>query len=698
MTMRRFKAWLWKEAREHRGVLLGVFVAIPLAVAAAFFALGERLEFEQVDLFPAIAVALPFVAVGFDLFSRELRRGTHALVLRTPGALATSLAAKLLVLLLAVGVAVALEEATRSILTATTGLPRTTRFVVTSHLENGEPVRGWERVRHDPVQGLPASLLYALWVGLAGVWATLASTWLSRGPATSGIGIAWIGALAGPWIYLAASRPWFWEPFAGRHVPYLAGIAALGLLATAYAWLRGRRFLAAGGAAAVRGMAVTLAVAVVGYATAGTAYARWVDVTPESPELSIDRGILGVGGHRLFLNVHRGENWAYRHWFDPNRDERKGTPPLPWCVDVESGDWHAIGELGESSDAPEELRGRRTIQSLPWVVVTPVNPVPPGRAERWYSGRDGSLRLRVGPEDGRTAVLPLLREEAAAMTPVRDAKGRRAWILFGHVEREGDAPTPQVPDPGPYGHNPFLIPGGWIVAPDFARHDRVATTLDADTGVVRRAAVQGRPLRRTLDPRRGLVYDDDLEDAPDDAPERTWRTADLETQTLGAPLHGLTPATTLEVVAPDVVLGVRPGAGAEDSVELVLWDPLRDQDSVLPLEGEPSVRLTAAVSGFLGAADGRALVRVFRGPLVRPERSRHATWAPPPQGLNAWVVVDPVKRTARRLTSWTTGVLNPVAFEPSGTFLAIEDQKHVVRFGPGLDERTVVFPRPAAGN
>ena len=96
--------------------------------------------------------------------------------------------------------------------------------------------------------------------------------------------------------------------------------------------------------------------------------------------------------------------------------------------------------------------------------------------------------------------------------------------------------------------------------------------------------------------------------------------------------------------------------------------------------------------------DGRTLFEVSVDAVVEmPRRSfvggvfvqgRFGRWAD--------FVVNPVDKTARRVSPWTRG-LQSIAFEPSGAFLVIEDSKRIVRFGPGPDDRTVVFPRPAAG-
>jgi hypothetical protein len=701
--MSRFGAWMWKEWREHRAVLLGTFLAIPIAVVAAFFALGEHLEYEQVDLFPAIAVAIPFFAVGFDIFSREARRGTQAMILRTPGALGAALVAKLVLLLAAVGVALAIEEAARAALSAATGLPRPFRWVVVQHLANGEPVREWKAVRHDPLLGLPPSTLQALWVLLAGLWGTLASTWFTRGTGTSLLGLAWLGALTAPWIHLATSRGWFFQPHGSGHFPWIAGIAAVAVLAIIYGWLRSRRFLATGLAPAARGLTTTFAVFALAYAAAGTAYARWIDVTPDVPELSIDEGFLGSGGEHLFLNVHRGESWAVMH-----DGAAKGTPEIPWIVNVRTGAWRRLGDLGERVAIPRMFDRARTWWALPWLVVSAdgFGSYSNELDERWYSGRDGTLRERVAREQGRSTVISLLRDTAAASTPVRDATGRRAWILLGRIEREGEVFPAGVPEAGPFATRSlhYSFPTGWALPRDHGGEDPAWTVVDATSGTVRRGAVGDRAVlgNRILDPRRGLAYREGRDDEDDDAPSREWRLADFEAQTLSPPLRGLKPATTLGVVATNAVLGAVPHSHAADEIELVLWDPTSDTLAPLIVENDPSPRLSEASPRFLARLpDERTLLRVFQGPRVRPERGRYDTFAREPIGRSAWLVVDPHARSARRVSEWSDSPSpyprhEPIAFEPSGTLLVIEDYKRVVRFGPGPDDRTVVFPRPAA--
>jgi hypothetical protein len=86
--MRVFLAHLRKEWREHRAVLLGVALAIPLLLAIGCAA-SDALAFGMPLAFPwvvAAGTALTVLGLATELWAGEARRDGLLLLRRTPGA------------------------------------------------------------------------------------------------------------------------------------------------------------------------------------------------------------------------------------------------------------------------------------------------------------------------------------------------------------------------------------------------------------------------------------------------------------------------------------------------------------------------------------------------------------------------------------------------------------------------------------
>ena len=104
--MKTLSIYLWKEWRDHRSVLIGMLVAVPLLMAVAGLTLPSR-AFEEGGLagFTALGcLAIYVFSLSTDLVPGEVRRGTLSLLRRLPAGLHTAFLAKL-VLFCAGGVA-----------------------------------------------------------------------------------------------------------------------------------------------------------------------------------------------------------------------------------------------------------------------------------------------------------------------------------------------------------------------------------------------------------------------------------------------------------------------------------------------------------------------------------------------------------------------------------------------------------------
>jgi hypothetical protein len=80
------------------------------------------------------------------------------------------------------------------------------------------------------------------------------------------------------------------------------------------------------------------------------------------------------------------------------------------------------------------------------------------------------------------------------------------------------------------------------------------------------------------------------------------------------------------------------------------------------------------------AGDGRWLVRLLAGrPAATAER--------------AIGLLDPADATFQFLAGWSLRSLRSIAVEDDGAYVAIEDERRVVRFRDGGKVREVLFPR-----
>ena len=109
-AMHRYLAWLGKEWRDQRAILLGIILAVPSLTALAYYTFGDHLATSNLRsiqmTFLAVSIGLVVFAVAGDLFAGENRRKTIHALRRLPGGMGSAFAAKLTLLVLALVIVV----------------------------------------------------------------------------------------------------------------------------------------------------------------------------------------------------------------------------------------------------------------------------------------------------------------------------------------------------------------------------------------------------------------------------------------------------------------------------------------------------------------------------------------------------------------------------------------------------------------
>ena len=95
-ALRIVRAHVRKDCRDHRAVLIGVAVAIPVLTFLACWAVAEDVSriADATRVFLGGACALTVLALSTELFAGEFRRDTIGFLRRIPGGLTAALASK----------------------------------------------------------------------------------------------------------------------------------------------------------------------------------------------------------------------------------------------------------------------------------------------------------------------------------------------------------------------------------------------------------------------------------------------------------------------------------------------------------------------------------------------------------------------------------------------------------------------------
>jgi hypothetical protein len=656
--MRRFAVGLWKEARDHRVVVLALLAAVPLLVLGAAWALGDRVPphaFAGTSLVAVpVALALFLIAVGSELFAGERRRGTLDLVRRLPGGLAAALGAKLGAYLLGAVLFPAWGWCTAFVACAAFGPESASAELATLTFVAPDPV----------ITGL-------LLAGLAlGVWVLLVSTWIPQGgAAVLGAGLL-LGLLVLPAVLTLKDSPWLVSQLKPRQLDdvtsALAVLAGVGLLALALSWLRGNRRLASAWSPAWRGLACVGVLAGAGYAWGAVALDRALTVDPHDPGFRIGSGTIGVGQRWAFLNVQRTGS----AWFEENGRRHFGTPMQPWLVNLETGEHRRMGDYDETWMPMRE--SKHALQPIAWRWTAP-------DAIHWHDGATTEERKTLPYAVRTPEVHAWEREALAVLAWHRDPEGRALWFEGDRLVREGD-PLPRDVGYRQIGGWEQPIPGGWL------RHTwrqgqphPTYVTIEAATGKERDVTeLRKRNTCEVLGPTRLLVP---LSVAPGgkDKP-RPFRLVDVDRPEASRDVLAPEGADVFRTVLDDGRLLFLAGPSPEKRT-LVRWSPA--SGAVEPLLDADGARVEGYLVGALARLPGG--LHVLR---LQPTRYAPGEHTPPLHYL-----FDERTGRVQRLASLGYH-FEPLAIVDARTVIAIEGSNLLVRYGPAPGERTVLFPRP----
>jgi hypothetical protein len=406
--MRLFGTYLWKEWRDHRAILVGLVLAVPLLLAVmglslpqkAFESLGDRASRGYVGFsgFAALAcLALFVISLATDLVPGEARRGHRWFLERLPGGLGAAFRGKLV--LFSVGAAF---FASYGYLAGAV----TCRFVA------GE----WPP--------LPPLDTVAWMIAIAVLWIFAVSCALPRGalslPAVAALALLLALPAILLWLLYPSRGPeawWRWESGA---------LWTAGAVGAAWAAFRRRGFLRAGRAC----LCVGALCAMPYWVHAAHDALTWHRVS----FVQIRSSYLGEGGRYAFVNRTReGGYW-------------RSSPVPPVIVDLRTGQAREVG--GKFKGFYVDWSGCNQLQHR-FVLLRGHSRRPSRRDEEHEEGfRVPEARCDfTGGEptvfDARTAEPAHPTDEdwraaRRAMTAWRLADGRAAWFHAGQLETDAE--------------------------------------------------------------------------------------------------------------------------------------------------------------------------------------------------------------------------------------------------------------------
>ncbi|HET6162851.1 MAG TPA: hypothetical protein VFG37_04245, partial [Planctomycetota bacterium] len=453
--MNRFRACLWKEWREHRGVAVAIAIASFLLVLLFELAAPRRAHQREDDAGIAALLTFAVVSLAFfgEAFAGEERRGTLDFLRRQPGGWGPPFAAKYVFLLAA---SVALTAWAWWCGAAATWWIHGVASVLTRKV-------GFERL----VEG----------VALIPLWSIAVSIWFPRGT------LALPGAVFVFALFLApVAAACFWARSGEvlRNSEYDALVCALGVLRIpdeAFGWMlraavvaaplvallsfaRGRAVERGPWRAGAIGLVALLVLFVPGYAWTATRAVDYRRFDPAAAGLCLDgsEAWLAPSGRFAYLNantVATSSTLGTGFW----RTELHG-PTHPLRIDLESGAWSELGGIGARVIAVPGVS--TSSSSTPYVVIedlaAPPRPPPhaPLRARPWLSGPvplpllDAETGARIR-DDVDEAFLSARDDEGARLQQFGGAvvlpDGGRAWVERGHVvRRDASGATRVLPD------------------------------------------------------------------------------------------------------------------------------------------------------------------------------------------------------------------------------------------------------------
>lgn len=719
--MKLLTTWLWKEWREHRLFLLILGVAIPVLTLFAFWVvnLTTLKAVESVHWFTLLAV---FLGVAPGLFATERRRGTMELIRRTPTAMRTAFAAKLLFLL---GACLA------------TVLWQSIWLGFFAHMNGVLAPASTVPVSASPILPQWINFEILLVIAALGAWMVLASIWVPLGGANTVVGPMMAIFFCAPVFWVTATSPHFFAiyfPGAPRLIAQVLGVTAL--LAAALTWFGGMRYGNRVGRAVFRTLSLLIVLFVATYAWGAIALERYNTLDPNDPNLRIYAGTqnfpspdtrcqIGADGRFAYLHLYRSEgeyfDWPQSGWATyPGESgpthftQARGTPPQPWAIDLRTGEAHVLGGFHatwHSATGYNNFGRHDSHLNLAPLEHAFFSPKRYSGHRRWMDARTAELsdtQWTRNPEAPDRIEDPefagYLRQLLRQRSRIRDDKGRRMWIFQGKVYREGveaGHPIPVPPDI-PRHFSGVEIPGGWLVSGRQYQFTIAAKDLSVHTPT-KPTAIRTQPVPAGWNGRFHIV------------PQPT-----------GSGTRCISPTRTVEPILPtDPEQGprwlvrnldtgeqqIRPGPSRAflvqaspwmDRVTCLTrsdlgerwpssWNPVTGKKTPLDYEG-PSLEPATKVHYAGHDARGNLLFRVWAvdGDKIRELFIMQRGLDGPCVALGDWMDLSHLR------------ALMPLGFDEEDRLVALESDNagkrykiQLVRLGPGPMDREVLFPKSA---
>lgn len=446
------RLYYWKEWRDHRAIVIGFLIAMPVLLGLAGALLeghtfhGGGMRFFVV----AASLLVATFAVGADLVPGEARRGRLEFLRRLPGDLHHAYLGKLAFLL--------------SIYALFPAYGHGVAWLVGQAL-GGEAATG--RALVDlPAWMVSGSLAVAL-------WAFVVSCWLPRGALAVPAALLVLGLFALP-VVLACLRYPSLDPQAGLWLGVLAaGAPVVGW----WSFAGGRRFAGGIGASAWRGLLALALLFVPAYARTAVDVYDLFHLDPRDRDFAMEAGWLGEGGRHAFVNVTaHGATHAV-------------------VVDLTTGEWRRDGDIGDSFSHPAWTRLPRASRAkTPLPLVMRIVHSQHGPLGNWCTYLDGKTAQpkKSGWTGMRLEEVESRLHELAPIPPDFRPRGAAGLGLYG----QGRAGREGVYDPfrgrAYFGlrtrerHDICVRPGRWIVR---GRDDPRYLLYDPDTNMT--SAVRG---------------------------------------------------------------------------------------------------------------------------------------------------------------------------------------------------------------